>query len=109
MSERYVTLAEVKELLMEESEKRELLASQRSALEHPQKVSYLSVEDTLSIVEEVKKLDKVTDRIAIKIADILPKYPNDVRAIFYKERVELTGSDIQEILDIVAKYIEHDN
>ena len=109
MSERYVTLAEVKELLMEESEKRELLASQRSALEHAQKVSYLSVEDTLNIVEEVKKLDKVTDRIAIKIADILPKYPNDVRAIFYKERVELTGSDIQEILDIVAKYIEHDN
>ncbi|MBR4226328.1 MAG: hypothetical protein IKR86_06105 [Candidatus Methanomethylophilaceae archaeon] len=109
MSERYVTLAEVKELLLEESERRELLTSQKSALEHAQKVSYLSVEDTNKIVEEVSRLDKVSDRIAIKIADILPKYPNDVRAIFYKERVELTADDIQEILDIVAKYIEHDN
>ncbi len=109
MSERYVTLAEVKELLLEESERRELLTSQKSALEHAQKVSYLSVEDTLSIVEEVSKLDKVTDRIAIKIADILPKYPGDVRAIFHKERVELTPEDIQEILDIVAKYIDHEN
>ncbi len=109
MSERYVTLAEVKELLLEESDKRELLTSQKAALDHAQAVSYLSVEDTQSIIEEVSKLDKVTDRIAIKIADILPKYPNDVRAIFYKERVELTADDIQEILDIVAKYIEHEN
>ncbi len=109
MSERYVTLAEVRELLTEESGKRELLTSQKAALEHAQTVSYLSVEDTQSIIEEVSRLDKVTDRIAIKIADILPKYPNDVRAIFYKERVELTADDIQEILDIVAKYIDHDN
>ena len=109
MSERYVKLAEVKRLLLEESDKRELLTSQKAALDHAQAVSYLSVEDTQSIIEEVSKLDKVTDRIAIKIADILPKYPNDVRAIFYKERVELTADDIQEILDIVAKYIEHEN
>ena len=109
MSERYVTLAEVKRLLLEESDKRELLTSQKAALDHAQAVSYLSVEDTQSIIEEVSKLDKVTDHIAIKIADILPKYPNDVRAIFYKERVELTADDIQEILDIVAKYIEHNN
>ncbi|MBR4698056.1 MAG: hypothetical protein IKM91_05730 [Candidatus Methanomethylophilaceae archaeon] len=109
MSERYVTLAEIKKLLLEESDKRELLTSQKAALDHAQAVSYLSVEDTQSIIEEVSKLDKVTDRIAIKIADILPKYPNDVRAIFYKERVELTADDIQEILDIVAKYIEHEN
>jgi DNA-directed RNA polymerase subunit F len=105
MSERYVTLAEVKELLTEESERRELLMSQKSALEHAQKVSYLSAEDTRRLVEEVSALDIVDDRIAAKIADILPKYPNDVRAIFYKERIELTADRIQSILDIVAKYI----
>ena len=105
MSERYVTLAEVKKLLEEEGERRELLTSQKAALEHAQKVSYLSPEDTQSLVEEVSALEKVSDRIAIKIADILPKYPNDVRAIFYKERGDLRAEDIQEILDIVAKYI----
>ena len=95
----------MKELLTEESEKRELLTSQKSALEHAQKVSYLSAEDTRKLVEEVSALDIVDDRIAAKIADILPKYPNDVRAIFYKERIELTADRIQSILDIVAKYI----
>ncbi|MBR4503570.1 MAG: hypothetical protein IKP20_01085 [Candidatus Methanomethylophilaceae archaeon] len=95
----------MKELLTEESEKRELLTSQKSALEHAQKVSYLSAEDTRRLVEEVSALDIVDDRIAAKIADILPKYPNDVRAIFYKERIELTADRIQSILDIVAKYI----
>ncbi len=95
----------MKELLTEESEKRELLTSQKSALEHAQKVSYLSAEDTRRLVEEGSALDIVDDRIAAKIADILPKYPNDVRAIFYKERIELTADRIQSILDIVAKYI----
>ncbi len=50
-------------------------------------------------------MEKVNDRIAVKIADILPKYPSDVRAIFYKERVEITPEDIRQILDAVAKYI----
>jgi DNA-directed RNA polymerase subunit F len=105
MSERYVPLAEVRELLKEESEKDELLVSQKSALEHAQKVSYLSVEDTESLIAEVSEMEKVNDRIAVKIADILPKYPSDVRAIFYKERVEITPEDIRQILDTVAKYI----
>ena len=40
-----------------------------------------------------------------KIADILPKYPEDVRAIFSKERINLESDDIQKILDIVAEYL----
>ena len=95
----------MKELLTEESEKRELLTSQKSALEHAQKVSYLSAEDTQKLIEEVGGLDFVDSRLAVKIADILPKYPNDVRAIFYKERIELTADRISSILDIVRKYI----
>ena len=41
----------------------------------------------------------------MKIADILPKYPEDVRAIFSKERITLSNDQINQIIEIVGKYI----
>lgn len=109
MTEQYLTLAEVRDLLTAEAETRgqeSLLASQKHALEHAQAVcKNPSGENAKELVEEVKQIDVVSDSIACKIADILPKYPEDVRAIFSKERITLEPAQIQEILDIVAKYI----
>ncbi len=108
MSERYVTLAEVRDLLAAEAEKRgpeAMLTSQKHTLEHAQTVCSISLEQANAIIENVKKFDFVTDAVACKIADLLPKYPEDVRAIFSKERVTLENSEIQEILDIVAKHL----
>ena len=116
MTERYVTLAEVRGLLEEVAESRKgtagelededvLLASQKSALDHAQKVSNISLEDANKIIEEVSQIEDVTDAIAVKIADILPKYPEDVRAIFSKERITLSNDQINQIIEIVGKYI----
>lgn len=108
MSEQYLTLAEVRDLLTAEAETRgqeSLLASQKHALEHAQAVCSISLEDAKAIVDEVSQIDVVTDSVAYKIADILPRNPEDVRAIFSKERVTLEKDQIQAILDIVAKYI----
>lgn len=116
MTERYVTLAEVRDLLEETSESRKgtagllededvLLASQKAALDHAQKVSNISLEDANKIIEEVGQIEEVTDVIAVKIADILPKYPEDVRAIFSKERINLSSDKINQIIEIVNKYI----
>jgi DNA-directed RNA polymerase subunit F len=116
MTERYVTLAEVRDLLEEVAESRKgtagllededvLLASQKAALDHAQKVSTISLEDANKIIEEVSQIEEVTDAIAVKIADILPRYPEDVRAIFSKERINLSSDKINQIIEIVEKYI----
>ena len=116
MTERYVTLAEVRDLLEEVAESRKgtagelededvLLASQKAAPDHAQKVSNISLEDANKIIEEVSQIEEVTDVIAVKIADILPKYPEDVRAIFSKERINLSSDKINQIIEIVGKYI----
>ncbi len=108
MPEQYLTLAEVRDLLTAEAESRgqeSLLASQKHALEHAQAVCSISLDDANKIIDEVKKIDVVSDSVACKIADLLPKYPEDVRAIFSKERITLEPAQIQEIIDIVAKYI----
>ena len=108
MSEQYVTLAEVRELLEAEAEIRgydNLLQSQKAALDHAQTVCSISLDQANAIIDEVKQIDIVTDAVALKIADLLPRYPEDVRAIFSKERVTLAPAQIQQIIDIVEKHI----
>jgi DNA-directed RNA polymerase subunit F len=105
MSEQYVTLAEIRDLLTAENEKRELLTSQKSAMEHARAVTYLTTEQAKALVTEVSQIPEVSGYIAVKIADILPRYPEDVRAIFSKERVTLEPKTIDKILEIVDKYL----
>lgn len=105
MTERYVSLAEVRDLLAAESERRELLTSQKAALDHAQTVSTIPLDSAQKIIEEVSQIEDVTDAIAVKIADMLPQYPEDVRAIFQKERINLDPEKVDAIIAIVEKYI----
>ena len=105
MAEKYVSLAEVRDLLDAESGKCDLVAAQRSALEHSQALASLSADDIRKLTAELRELNFMTDYAAYKIGDILPKYPEDVRAIFSKERVNLSADDIKRILEIVGKYL----
>ena len=105
MSEQYVTLAEVRDLLTEEHEKRELLTSQKAAMEHARTVCEISADDAKQIVEEVRKIKGVSESSAVKIADMLPQYPEDVRAIFSKERITLDPKTIDQIIGVVGKYL----
>ena len=99
-------MAEVKDLLTKENEKRgELNPIQKSAMMHAQTVAKLSVEQTEALIAEVKALEFTTDSTSYKIADLLPKYPEDVRAIFSKERITLEPTDISKIIEIVGKYL----
>jgi DNA-directed RNA polymerase subunit F len=47
----------------------------------------------------------ITDSIAMKIADILPQEPVDIRAILSKERVTLDSETTDKILEIVLNYL----
>ena len=120
MSEQYVSLAEVNELLEQENLRRgemgiELNSIQKSAMDHAQKNAHLAKEDAEALIAEIKGLKfqtkdgeyTIPEPLVYKIADILPKYKNDVRAIFYKERgvnVEEYGID-DAVIDVVSKYI----
>ncbi|MCL2711695.1 MAG: hypothetical protein FWD37_00235 [Methanomassiliicoccaceae archaeon] len=105
MAENYVSLADVKVMLDAEGSKRELGTVQRSALEHSQSMVSLSAEDVKALTDDIRALSFVTDYAANKIGDILPRYPEDVRAIFAKERVNLSAEDVKQIIEIVGKYL----
>ena len=104
-----IPAAKVKEILEEFSEKHELSYEQNLTLEHATSLTKLSLEDTEKLIEELEayfdKLDiEINPKVAIRIADILPRDLADLRLIFAKERNSPSPDEMKEILEILEKY-----
>ncbi|MEK6851545.1 MAG: RNA polymerase Rpb4 family protein [Candidatus Thermoplasmatota archaeon] len=105
-TEEFVTLAEIKALLeKEERDRKELRMEQRYALTHAQTFAKLPLEETRKLVGDLMKVEMMTPANAYKLADILPTHPDDVRAVFAKERFSLSKEDVDLVVQVVAKYL----
>jgi len=111
LDEEYLTIAEVKALLadIEEErvldEERELPYELARTIEHVNRFAVLEPEESLELVSELEALEKVTEETAYKIADLLPRSRDEVRAVFAQQRYSLDGEELDAILDVVAKYV----
>lgn len=104
---RPVTVAEVKALIeREQGTRAELSYEQKLALEHSTHFARMPPEKALKLVAELKAVGgKITEWHAHKIADVAPTHPDDVRAIFQKDRVTPEKDEIEKILEIVRGYL----
>ena len=111
VDEEYMTISEVKaelaavEAERAEDEERELRYELARAIEHVNRFAELDPEESRELVEELKAIEKVDDAIAYKIADLLPQDRTELRSVFAKERFALEGEELDEILNVVAKYV----
>ncbi len=102
---RYVTLAEVKKLLTEESEKREISYEQSLALGHAEKFVELSIEETEELMDELREnFDFMNEELIYKTADILPEDEDGVRSIFQQDRYTPSNEDAEDIINVIKKY-----
>jgi DNA-directed RNA polymerase subunit F len=99
-----VPLARVKELLAEEATRRTLPREASLALQHAETFTRLDVETTTKMIAELRALPFVDAALAIKIADTLPQYPEEIRLLFSKERVTLDEAQVAKLLEVVAHY-----
>jgi DNA-directed RNA polymerase subunit F len=105
-SVKLVSLTDVKKILAKEEKERELSYEKKLALHHAQDFAKLTSTNTKKLIGELVKIERVSEEHAYKIADVLPEGPDDVRAIFAKERFNLEPGEIKEIIDILKKYRE---
>ena len=105
MTEEYLTLAEIKELLKKEQSLRILTLEQNYALEHATKFAKLEAPESRKLVNDLMKIEQVSESLACKIVDLMPKHRDEVEAIFLKERMTLEEDSIVQILEKVKKYL----
>jgi DNA-directed RNA polymerase subunit F len=110
VEESYLTTPEAKELLSEvETERaldedREMQYELARAVEHVNRFTVLDPEESLELIEELTALEKINEKTAYKIVDLLPEDRDELRSVFAKERYSLSGDELDEVLDVVAKY-----
>ncbi len=99
-----VTVAEVENILEKRQKEGELGFEQQTTLDYASKTKRLKKEDAVKLVKELVKIEKVSEEIAVKIADIAPKNAVEVNLLFSKERHVLEPDEVKQVLEIVEKY-----
>lgn len=110
LDEEYLTVSEAKEYLSAVEDER-ALEDERDmryelarALEHVNRFAVLDPEEAQELTDELTDLDKIDEKTAIKIVDLLPEDRTELRSVFAQERYSMDGDELDEILNIVSRY-----
>lgn len=112
LGEKYVTLAEVQEILKKAWEEgvkvnpeEPLNYEARLSLEHAERFSKIRAESVEKAREElIATFDWMTERLAVKLLDLMPEDYFDIRVIFAKEEYMPSPEEAEKIVEILAKY-----
>lgn len=110
LDEEFLTVSEAKEALADveaeraAEEERELRYELSRAVEHVNRFAVLEPEESRELVDELLEFEPLGEPEAYKIADLLPQSRTELRAVFAQERYALSGDELDEVLDVVAKY-----
>jgi DNA-directed RNA polymerase subunit F len=109
ISEEKITLPELRGVLLSVESSRinagkEMSYELRRSIEHANQLAKTTPEKAQALVAELSKLEKIKPEIAYRIANIMPKTRDELRAIYAKERYTLSTDELDAILNIVAEY-----
>ncbi|HOB06574.1 MAG TPA: RNA polymerase Rpb4 family protein [Methanoculleus sp.] len=109
VSEERILLPEVRDILLAMEAARlesgdEMSYELRKSIEHANHLSKTSAEKARALVAELMKLEKMKEDIAYRIANLMPRTRDELRAIYAKERFNLTTEELDEILELVMTH-----
>ena len=109
ISEEKVTLSEMRDVLVGvEAERlaaeKEMSYEFRRSLEHANTLAKTTPEKSRELVQALVKMEKMKPEIAYRIANIMPKSRDEVRAIFAKERYTLSPEELDQIIELVMTH-----
>jgi DNA-directed RNA polymerase subunit F len=102
----FVSIPEVKDILEDVQEGRELNYEQKLALEHATYSVQTTPKEAGKLIKALMEHERITEALAFKIVELWPTHPDDVKAIFAKERFTLKEDEIEDILQKVADHMK---
>jgi DNA-directed RNA polymerase subunit F len=91
-------------MLAGEASHRTLPREASLALQHAETFARLTPEATEKLVAALRELPFVDAAMAMKLADVLPQYPEEIRLLFSKERLVLDEAQFTRLLEVLAQH-----
>ncbi|MFP3256349.1 MAG: hypothetical protein RXO36_00850 [Candidatus Nanopusillus acidilobi] len=101
LNKKLITPANVKNILLKNKEKRNLLYVEERTLKFLNDTYKLDENEEKEILEELKDIN-LPDEVKIQILEFLPKNEEELRAVLYTHT--LSKQDIEKILNVIKKY-----
>ncbi len=104
-SEKIIPFSDVKQVLSKREEQGELGYEQKITLAYLKSVYKPAPTKVANAMEELKKIEKLSDKQIVNIVNLLPQDLDDIRVIFANERVDIKDEEKKKIIDIVKELI----
>lgn len=109
LQEKAITLPELKEKLLNVEATRlekgkEMSYELRRSIEHANQISKTSAEKSAELVQALVQLDKVKPDVAYRLASIMPRTRDEVRAVFGRDKFSHTPEELDAIIDLVITH-----
>ena len=109
LQEKAITLPELKEELLNVEAARlekgkEMSYELRRSIEHANQISKTSAEKSAELVQALVQLDKVKPDVAYRLASIMPRTRDEVRAVFGRDKFSHTPEELDAIIDLVITH-----
>lgn len=76
----------------------------RRSIEHANQISKTSAEKSAELVQALVQLDKVKPDVAYRLASIMPRTRDEVRAVFGRDKFSHTPEELDAIIDLVITH-----
>tara|TARA_B100001996_G_scaffold320467_1_gene264631 strand:- start:232 stop:585 length:354 start_codon:yes stop_codon:yes gene_type:complete len=111
----FTDFSTVRDLLLDAQERRGFLTyEQKAALQHAEwaasdnrngiKTDPKIFTDMFTQIMEIEVFQKYPE-LAAKLAELMPKHADDVRAVIASRRISIDAGDIEAVLDVVKKNV----
>ena len=109
LRENAITLPELKEELLNVEAARlekgkEMSYELRRSIEHANQITKTSAEKSKELVQALLQLEKVKPDVAYRIANVMPRTRDEVRAAFGRDKFSHTPEELDEIIDLVISH-----
>ena len=101
LNKKIITPANVKNILLKNKEKRNLLYVEERTLKFLNDTYKLDENQEKEILEELKDIN-LPDEIKMQILEMLPKNEEELRTVLYTNSI--SKQDMEKILDVIKKY-----
>ena len=103
LDQRFVALAEMKEMLEERKKDKELNYEQDIALKYAKKFAKVTLKESEKIAEELSKIPSLNQELVVKIIDLLPA-KREILELVIQKGAQVQEEDLAKILEIAKKH-----